>query len=109
MYRVSNHPATSIVQLGILETIVFFASDRTQVIYSFILYFRLITVFAALQETVNTLRRQQQERGDSLVLHLPSALLEEKNLEIDHLNQQVLRLQQELDSIKENKVTCLFI
>ncbi|XP_053353815.1 pericentrin isoform X3 [Clarias gariepinus] len=58
---------------------------------------------AELQETVNTLRRQQQERGDSLALHLPSALLEEKNLEIDHLNQQVLRLQQELDSIKENK------
>ncbi|KAF5895396.1 pericentrin-like isoform X1 [Clarias magur] len=58
---------------------------------------------AELQETVNTLRRQQQEEGDSLALHLPSALLEEKNLEIDHLNQQVLRLQQELDSTKENK------
>ncbi|XP_053494141.1 pericentrin isoform X2 [Ictalurus furcatus] len=57
----------------------------------------------ALQETVSTLRRQQQEAGDTSTLQLPAALLEEKNLEIDHLNQQVHRLQQELDSTKENK------
>ncbi|MCJ8730090.1 hypothetical protein PDJAM_G00113640 [Pangasius djambal] len=56
-----------------------------------------------LQETVSTLRRRQQEEGDTSALQLPAALLEEKNLEIDHLNQQVLRLQQELDAIKENK------
>ncbi|XP_053540107.1 pericentrin isoform X5 [Ictalurus punctatus] len=57
----------------------------------------------ALQETVSTLRRQQQEAGDTSTLQLPAALLEEKNLEIDHLNQQIHQLQQELDSIKENK------
>ncbi|XP_053085782.1 pericentrin isoform X3 [Pangasianodon hypophthalmus] len=56
-----------------------------------------------LQETVSTLRRQQQEEGDTSALQLPAALLEEKNLEIDHLNQQLLRLQQELDATKENK------
>lgn len=54
---------------------------------------------------MSTLRRQQQEEDDALALQLPVALLEEKNLEIDHLNQQVLCLQQELDITKENKVT----
>lgn len=71
---------------------------------------RELTGFVALQETVSTLRRQQQEAGDTSTLQLPAALLEEKNLEIDHLNQQIHQLQQELDSIKENKVTvCLLI
>lgn len=60
--------------------------------------------FVALQEMVNTLRRQQQEEGDTSALQLPAALLEEKNLEIEHLNQQVLSLQQELDTSKETKV-----
>lgn len=50
------------------------------------------------------LRRQQQEEGDTSALNLPAALLEEKNLEIDHLNQQILHLQQELDTTKDNKV-----
>ncbi|KAF4080235.1 hypothetical protein AMELA_G00168080 [Ameiurus melas] len=58
----------------------------------------------ALQETVSTLHRQQQEAGDTATLQLPTALLEEKNLEIDHLNQQVHHLQQQLDSTKENKM-----
>lgn len=58
---------------------------------------------------MSTLRRQQQEERDTSALQLPTALLEEKNLEIDHLNQQVLRLQQELDTTKENKVIILFI
>ncbi|XP_060774688.1 pericentrin isoform X2 [Neoarius graeffei] len=56
-----------------------------------------------LQELVSTLRRQQPEEKETLALQLPAALLEEKNLELDHLNQQVLRLQQELDATKENK------
>ncbi|XP_058258622.1 pericentrin isoform X2 [Hemibagrus wyckioides] len=59
---------------------------------------------AELQETVSMLRRQQQEEGDASALQLPAALLEEKNLEIDHLNQQILHLQQELDTTKENKM-----
>lgn len=64
----------------------------------------VITGFVALQETVSMLRRKQQEEGDTSALQLPAALLEEKNLEIDHLNQQILHLQQELDTTKENKV-----
>lgn len=76
---------------------------------SFLRRDRELTGFAALQETVSTLRRQQQDDGDALTLQLPAALLEEKNLEIDHLNQQVLRLQQELDTTKESKVSPLFV
>ncbi|TTH38804.1 Pericentrin [Bagarius yarrelli] len=58
---------------------------------------------AELQDTASLLRRQRQEEADASALQLPSALLEEKNLEIDHLNQQLLHLQQELDASKENK------
>lgn len=58
---------------------------------------------------MSTLRRQQPEEKETLALQLPAALLEEKNLELDHLNQQVLRLQQELDATKENKVSECFI
>lgn len=53
---------------------------------------------------MSTLRRQQQEEGDTLALQLPAALLKEKNMEIDQLNQQVHHLQQELDTTRENKV-----
>ncbi|ROL41764.1 Pericentrin [Anabarilius grahami] len=56
-----------------------------------------------LQETVDTLTRQLEECSDESILQLPSALLEEKNLEIDHLNQQILQLQQELDMTNDNK------
>uniref|UniRef100_W5KBH1 Pericentrin n=1 Tax=Astyanax mexicanus TaxID=7994 RepID=W5KBH1_ASTMX len=58
-----------------------------------------------LQETVSALRHHQEEKGEEdPMLQLPAALLEEKNLEIDHLNQQILRLQKELDTTKDNKV-----
>uniref|UniRef100_A0A671KT57 Pericentrin-like n=1 Tax=Sinocyclocheilus anshuiensis TaxID=1608454 RepID=A0A671KT57_9TELE len=56
-----------------------------------------------LQETVDTLTRRLEEGSDESILQLPSALLEEKNLEIDHLNQQILQLQQELDTTSDNK------
>ncbi|XP_051752168.1 pericentrin [Ctenopharyngodon idella] len=56
-----------------------------------------------LQETVDTLTRRLEEGSDESILQLPSALLEEKNLEIDHLNQQILQLQQELDMTNDNK------
>lgn len=36
---------------------------------------------------------------------LPSALLLEKNFEIDHLHDEIQRLEQELDHSNENKVT----
>lgn len=35
---------------------------------------------------------------------LASALLEEKNLEIDHLSNEIQKLEQELESTKDNKV-----
>ncbi|XP_073808702.1 pericentrin isoform X4 [Danio rerio] len=57
-----------------------------------------------LQETVDTLTRRLEEGSDESILQLPSALLEEKNLEIDHLNQQLLQLQQELDTTNDNKI-----
>uniref|UniRef100_A0A9J7XTJ4 Pericentrin n=1 Tax=Cyprinus carpio carpio TaxID=630221 RepID=A0A9J7XTJ4_CYPCA len=56
-----------------------------------------------LQETVDTLTRRLEEGSNESILQLPSALLEEKNLEIDHLNQQILQLQQELDMTSDNK------
>ncbi|XP_016364291.1 A-kinase anchor protein 9-like [Sinocyclocheilus rhinocerous] len=56
-----------------------------------------------LQETVDALTRRLEEGSDESILQLPSALLEEKNLEIDHLNQQILQLQQELDMTNDNK------
>ncbi|CAM4621314.1 unnamed protein product [Leuciscus chuanchicus] len=56
-----------------------------------------------LQETVDALTRRLEEGSDESILQLPSALLEEKNMEIDHLNQQILQLQQELDMTNDNK------
>lgn len=35
---------------------------------------------------------------------LPSALLQEKNQEIDHLNNEIQRLEQELETTRDNKV-----
>ncbi|XP_076871678.1 pericentrin isoform X3 [Brachyhypopomus gauderio] len=57
-----------------------------------------------LQETVSSLHRREETRAAQTLLHLPAALLEEKNLEIDHLNQQIIDLQQELLATTENKV-----
>lgn len=38
---------------------------------------------------------------------LPSALLEEKNQEIDHLNNEIQRLEQELENTREARVRAL--
>ncbi|XP_050843489.1 pericentrin isoform X2 [Serinus canaria] len=62
---------------------------------------------AHLQEDLTKLHvKQSQDQGinDSSALSLPQALLEEKNQEIDHLNEQMKRLQHELQSALENKV-----
>ncbi|XP_059427488.1 pericentrin isoform X2 [Carassius carassius] len=64
---------------------------------------QLHTHITHLQETVDTLTRRLEKSCDESILPLPSALLEEKNLEIDHLNQQILQLQQELDMTSDNK------
>lgn len=62
---------------------------------------------------MDTLTRRLEEGSNESILQLPSALLEEKNLEIDHLNQQILQLQQELDMTNDNKVKqacpCMFL
>lgn len=63
-----------------------------------------VLIVSVLQETVDTLTRRLEEGSDESILQLPSALLEEKNMEIDHLNQQILQLQQELDMTNDNKV-----
>ncbi|XP_052414451.1 pericentrin isoform X6 [Carassius gibelio] len=64
---------------------------------------QLHTHITHLQETVDTLTRRLEKSSDESILPLPSALLEEKNLEIDHLNQQILQLQQDLDMTSDNK------
>lgn len=67
-------------------------------------------VFARLQENVASLSVQKKEMeaeagGDAPVEEtLASALLEEKNLEIDHLSNEIQKLEQELESTKNNKV-----
>ncbi|KAJ7426684.1 hypothetical protein WISP_13575 [Willisornis vidua] len=62
---------------------------------------------AHLKEDLTKLHvKQSQDLGinDSSALSFPQALLEEKNQEIDHLNEQMKRLQQELENALENKV-----
>lgn len=55
--------------------------------------------------------KQNQDLGisDSSALSFPQALLKEKNQEIDHLNEQMKRLQHELENTLENKVRVLTI
>lgn len=53
--------------------------------------------------------KQNQDVGisESSTLSFPQALLEEKNQEIDHLNEQMRRLQHELENTLEDKVKVL--
>lgn len=53
-----------------------------------------------LAEEKEGLRQEEDPVEDNL----PSALLEEKNQEIDHLNNEIQRLEQELDNTNDNKV-----
>ncbi|XP_049666741.1 pericentrin isoform X3 [Accipiter gentilis] len=62
---------------------------------------------AHLKENLTQLQvKQNQDLGinDSSALSFPQALLKEKNQEIDHLNEQMKRLQHELENTLENKV-----
>ncbi|XP_054133613.1 pericentrin isoform X10 [Melozone crissalis] len=62
---------------------------------------------AHLQEDLTKLHVKQSQDlgiGDSSALSLPQALLEEKNQEIDHLNEQIERLEHELQNALGNKV-----
>ncbi|KAM7403309.1 hypothetical protein PAMA_003979 [Pampus argenteus] len=64
---------------------------------------------AALKENVSTLAvlkeetEEQKEVEDAEEETLPTALLQEKNQEIDHLNNEIQRLEQELENTRDNK------
>ncbi|XP_029350413.1 pericentrin isoform X2 [Echeneis naucrates] len=61
---------------------------------------------AALKETVSTLTIIKEEKAEQSKLEeetLPSALLQEKNQEIDHLNNEIQKLEQALENTKDNK------
>ncbi|XP_054652131.1 pericentrin isoform X3 [Dunckerocampus dactyliophorus] len=63
----------------------------------------------ALKENVSTLtilveeKEAQRKVEDQVEESLPSALLKEKNHEIDHLNSEIQRLEQELENTRDNK------
>ncbi|XP_078031283.1 pericentrin isoform X3 [Epinephelus lanceolatus] len=66
-------------------------------------------IAALKQENVSALtvlkeeREEQSEVEDTAEENLPSALLQEKNQEIDHLNAEIQRLEQDLENTKDNK------
>uniref|UniRef100_A0A8C0J0U5 Pericentrin n=1 Tax=Chelonoidis abingdonii TaxID=106734 RepID=A0A8C0J0U5_CHEAB len=53
---------------------------------------------------LHMMQSQNVGNSESAVLQFPQALLAEKNQEIDHLNEQIERLQRELDGATDNKV-----
>lgn len=71
----------------------------------------LIAVFPDQEDLTKLHAKQNQDLSisDSSALSFPQALLEEKNQEIDHLNEQMKRLQHELENTLENKVRVLTI
>ncbi|XP_047466343.1 pericentrin [Mugil cephalus] len=68
---------------------------------------------AALKENVSALAILKEEKEEHSEVEeteeemLPSALLEEKNQEIDHLTGEIQRLEQELENARDNKVGAL--
>lgn len=62
------------------------------------------------QENVSALTILKEEKDEQSEVEdpeeetLPSALLQEKNHEIDHLNNEIQRLEQELENAADNKV-----
>ncbi|XP_031165616.2 pericentrin isoform X6 [Sander lucioperca] len=61
---------------------------------------------AALKENVSALTILEEEKGEQSETeeeNLPSALLQEKNQEIDHLNTEIQRLEQEMENTRDNK------
>lgn len=58
---------------------------------------------------MSTLTEVNEEKGQVQVAEneeetLPAALLQEKNQEIDHLNCEIQKLEQELESARDNRV-----
>lgn len=64
-----------------------------------------------MQDKVSALSILNEAREEAIVMDapedeaLPSALLEEKNQEIDHLNNEIQRLEQELENAGDAKVS----
>lgn len=50
-------------------------------------------------------KEEQSKVEEAEVETLPSALIQEKNQEIDHLNNEIQRLEQELENTRDNKVS----
>lgn len=59
-----------------------------------------VSALAVLKEETE----EQKEAEDTEEETLPSALLQEKNQEIDHLNNEIQRLEQELENTTDSKV-----
>lgn len=63
-----------------------------------------------MQDKVSALSVLNEAREEAIVMDapgeetLPSALLEEKNQEIDHLNNEIQKLEQELENTRDAKV-----
>lgn len=63
-----------------------------------------------LQENVSALTILKEEKEELLEVEeteeeaFPSALLQEKNQEIDHLSSEIQRLEQELENTRDSKV-----
>ncbi|KAM8934137.1 pericentrin [Pelodytes ibericus] len=51
--------------------------------------------WASLKDEISTLQQQREQQRSNSSMQFPQALLQEKNQEIDHLNNQLLRLEQE--------------
>ncbi|KAM4024863.1 pericentrin isoform 2-T2 [Anomaloglossus baeobatrachus] len=60
--------------------------------------------YLRVKDEVATMHSRKSEDALSFTLQLPQALLQEKNQEIDHLNEQILRLQQEATGTQSAEV-----
>ncbi|XP_071977619.1 pericentrin isoform X2 [Engystomops pustulosus] len=60
--------------------------------------------YLRLKDEISTLHSKKAEDTASSTLQLPQALLQEKNQEIDHLNEQILRLRQEATNSQSDEV-----
>lgn len=59
-----------------------------------------LTIFKEEKEDKSEVEETEEE-------NLPSALLQEKNQEIDHLNSEIQKLEQELENAKDSKVSII--
>ncbi|KAM4697863.1 pericentrin [Rhinophrynus dorsalis] len=62
--------------------------------------------YLQIKEEMSSLQLQKDQHKNNPSVELPQALLQEKNQEIDHLNEQLLRLQQEMERRKAAASPC---